>query len=430
MLRYALPAICCLVFCSAAAMAGDWPQWRGVNRDGKAVRESIRTDWDTNPPQLLWQTKGLGKGFGSVSVVEDRLYAMGDLNGQQAVIAVDLHRHEVIWESPVTSDLIKNYPGSRCTPTYDDGKLYVTSADGMLSCLDATDGEVLWKKDFQVEFDSGDQRWGYAESPLVDGEVVIATPGAEDAVMAAFDKETGRIVWTTPYPDLDGGGKKQAGYSSVVISNGAGVKQYVQNTGAGVIGVRASDGQYLWGSGKAANRVAVIPTPLVDGDYVFASSSYKTGSVLLKLSPAMAEGGVNAEEVYFLDGKTTFENHHGQMILHEGYIYGGHGQNKGFPMCIEFRTGEVAWGGQEDKLRGPTGSKGSAAVTFADGHMVWRYQNGLVALLEASPEEYRLKGTFTPPVVESPSWSHPVVANGHLYLRENNTLMCFDVSQP
>ncbi|QDT64177.1 PQQ-binding-like beta-propeller repeat protein [Calycomorphotria hydatis] len=419
-----------LMLSVAVTCGADWSQWRGPQRDGKAVGESIRHDWNAHPPELLWQMEGLGKGFGSLSIVGNKLFATGNMDDGQAVVAVDLDSHKVIWTTVISTGGTRSYPGSRCTPTYSDGALYVTSNDGVLCALSADDGKIIWKRDFPSEFGSPTQKWGFAESPLVDGDRVIATPGAGNAVMAAFDKETGETIWQTPYPDLGGPGKQEPGYSSIVITNAAGVKQYVQNTGQGVIGVRASDGKYLWGNSAAANRVAVIPTPLVQGDYVFATSSYKTGSVLLKLSPGMQRGTVNAEQVYFLDGKKVFENHHGQMILHNGYIYGGHGQNKGFPMCIEFLTGEVAWGGEEDKLRGPSGSKGSAAVIFADGYMIWRYQNGLIALIEATPKEYREKGTFTPPVVEEPSWSHPVIVDGQMYLREQNSLMCFDVSQP
>ncbi|WP_310820863.1 PQQ-binding-like beta-propeller repeat protein [Stratiformator vulcanicus] len=416
-----------LLLSATSVVAGDWSQWRGPNRDGKAVGESIRTDWDANPPKLLWKTEGIGTGYGSVAIVGDRLYTMGYSNQGQTVFAINLNSHEIVWSAVIAPKGDIGYPGSRSTPTVVDDRLYVVGSTGVLSCLNTSDGEVLWKKDFALEFDSQPQRWGYAESPLVDGDLVIATPGAADAMLAAFDRTTGRIVWTTPYPDLDGNGKAQAGYSSAVISEGGGVRQYVQNTGKGVVGVRAEDGKFLWANTAAANRVAVIPTPLIKDDLVFASSSYKQGSVGLRLI-SDGDGGVEAEQLYFLDGRRIFENHHGQMILHEGYVYGGHGQNSGFPMCIELETGEVMWGGRQSKLRGPKGASKSAAVLFVDGHIIWRYQNGVVAVTEASPEEYRLKGTFTPEFVESPSWAHPVVVDGKLYLRENDMLMVYDIS--
>lgn len=237
--------------------------------------------------------------------------------------------------------------------------------------------------------------------------------------MVALNRHTGEEIWRTPYPDLGDKGKKEAGYSSIVISHGAGVKQYVQNTGKGLVGVRASDGKLLWNYNKIANGVAVIPTPITSGDFVFGSSGYQAGAALLHL---VSEGkGVRAEEVYFLDSK-DFQNHHGQMILYQGHVYAGRGHGKGFPVCLDFKTGEIVWGEGE---RGP--GRGTAAVTLVDGHVIFRYQQGLVALIEATPDGYHLKGTFTPEFTEGRNWAHPVVADGVLFLRQRDRIMAYDV---
>src|SRR5258708_5543671 len=188
----------------------------------------------------------------------------------------------------------------------------------------------------------------------------------------------------------------------MVISEGAGVKQYVQLTGRGLIGIRASDGKALWTYNKIANDVANISTPVVRGDYVFASTGYQTGAVLLKLSKT--GDGVEAKEVYFLP-PTVFQNHHGGFVLVGDYIYAGHGHSNGFPICIEFLTGKVRWGG---KIRAE-GATGSAAVGYADGNLYFRYQNGVMKLIEASPEGFKEKGSFKIPGVQGPSWSHPVI---------------------
>jgi outer membrane protein assembly factor BamB len=187
--------------------------------------------------------------------------------------------------------------------------------------------------------------------------------------------------------------------------------------GAGCVGVAAADGKLLWSYSKVANGTASIPTPIVDGDFVFCSSGYGTGSALLKLSK---EGdGVKAEEMYFLPG-SQFQNHHGGMIHIGDYIYSGHGHNQGFPICVEMKTGKIVWGG---KQRGP--GTGSAAVVFADGQLYFRYENGLMALVDANAEAYQLNGTFKIPDVSGPSWSHPVVVGGKLYLREQNNLFVY-----
>jgi outer membrane protein assembly factor BamB len=254
----------------------------------------------------------------------------------------------------------------------------------------------------------------------VDGDRVVFTPGAADAFMVAVDKMTGRELWRTSVPDLGPNGKDGAGYSSIVVSEGAGVRQYVQLAGRGVAGVRTSDGRFLWSYNRVANDTANVATPIVKGDLVLASTGYRTGSALLRLSAS--GGGVDAEEVYFLDAP-TLQNHHGGLVLVGDHVYGGQGHNNGFPICVELETGEVVWGGQ---IR--NAGSGSAAVSYADGQLYFRYQNGVMILIEATPAGYREKGSFEIPDAEPPGWAHPVVADGRLYLRDQDRLFCYDVS--
>jgi outer membrane protein assembly factor BamB len=285
-----------------------------------------------------------------------------------------------------------------------------------------TSGEKIWSKSFSRDFGgkmmSG---WGYSESPLIDGERLLCTPGGKDAMIVALNKSNGEEIWRAAVPELGDRGNDGAAYSSIVISHGAGVKQYVQLVGKGLIGIRAADGEFLWNYNDIANGTANIPTPLVDGDFVFCSTGYGTGSALLKLTK---DGdGVKAEEQYFLDGN-KLQNHHGGMLLINGYVYCGHAHNNGFPICVKMQSGEIVWGGNQ---RGE--GSGSAAITYADGHLIFRYQNGQLALIEATPTGYHLKGSFKPAFQQGESWAHPVVANGRLYLREQNRLMCYDLRQ-
>lgn len=404
------------------ATAPEWTGWRGPDRAGISPDKGLRRDWEASPPKLLWMADGLGKGYAGVSLAGGRIYTTGNFENGQAVVALDASDGKVLWTSPVTDAAPKHgYGGSRCTPTIDGDRLYVVASSGAIACLRADDGRILWSKDFRQEW-SGKMMsgWGFSECPLVDGDLVLCTPGGPDATIVALDKLSGDEVWRCAVPKFDGGRKQGAGYSSIVISHGGGVKQYVQLIGQGVVGVRASDGKFLWGYGGVANGTANIPTCLVSGDYVFCSTGYRAGAALLKLT---AEGdGVNAEEVYFLDGN-ELQNHHGGMVLVDGYVYCGHGHNNGFPICVKLETGEIAWGGDK---RGP--GQGSAAVACADGLLVFRYQSGEVALIEATPEEYRLKGVLIPEYQEGRSWAHPVIIGGKLYLREQDKLMCYDVS--
>lgn len=400
---------------------GDWPGWRGPQRDALSPDKALLKSWKPGGPPLAFKATGLGTGYSSVAVAGGRIYTLGDKGGAQHLFALDGKDGKTLWTAKVGAPWVDQMGGPRGTPTVDGGSVYAVGTEGDVVCVDAATGKERWRRSLEKDF--GGQMmsiWKYSESPLVDGDRVIVTPGVRDALLVALDKGTGKEIWRTrEVPDLGPKGKDGAGYSSVVISNAAGVKQYVQLTGRGLVGVRAADGRLLWNYNRVANDVANISTPVVKGDYVFASTGYQTGAVLLKLEAQAS--GVAAKEVYFLEPK-TFQNHHGGFVLVGDHIYSGHGHNKGFPICIEMATGKVVWGGDTRNA-----GTGSAAVVYADGNLYFRYQNGLVVLIEATPAGYSEKGSFSIPDVANPSWPHPVVVGGRLYLREQDNLYVYDV---
>lgn len=403
-------------------LAADWPQWRGPNRDGKSSETGTIQNLDQTPPKLVWMVEGMGRGYASVAIVDGRLYTTGNGSEGQKVVCVDAATGKEIWSTTVTDEVPDHsYPGSRCTPTVDGDRLYVVTSNGSIVCL-STKGEVIWQKSFRQEWNgrmmSG---WGFSESPLVDGESVLCTPGGNGAMVVKLNKHTGEEEWRAAASEAESeSGREGAGYSSIVISHGGGVKQYVQLVGRGLIGIRASDGKVLWSYNRIANRTANIPTPIPIGDYVFASTGYGTGACLLKLT-SVGEGDVAADEQYFL-GAEDLQNHHGGMIREGDYVYLGHKHGQGFPTCVAWKTGEIVWGGERNRGAG----RGSAAITYVDGQIIFRYQDGTIALVAATPEEYRLNGRFRPEYQEDRSWSHPVVVDGLLYLREQDKLMCYD----
>lgn len=417
-----LAACAALLLPGPSASAADWPQWRGPNRDGMSTESNFNANWKRQKPELLWMVDGMGSGYASVSVVDGKLFTTGNDQNSQSVVCADAATGDVLWRRELTDSAPKHgYEGSRCTPTVDGDRLYVVTSDGRISCLSTADGSLVWSRDFDDWNGQMMSKWGFSESPLVDGDWVLCTPGGPDAMIVALNKLTGEEVWAADVPAIGEKGKDGAAYSSIVISNAAGVKQYVQLVGRGVIGVRAEDGKFLWGYNPVANDVANIPTPVIAGDYVFASTGYGTGSCLLKLSP---DGdGVKAEEQYFLNAK-TFQNHHGGMILVGDHLYAGHQHNKGFPICVEMKSGDVTWFKQSRDF-----NHGSAAITYVDGQLIFRYQDGFIALVEATPEGFQLNGMFKPAYQEGNSWSHPVVVDGKMYLREQDKLMCYDVSK-
>ena len=409
---------------AAVTHAADWPQWRGAARDGRSSDTGLLTSWPEGGPPLAWRASGFGGGFSSVAVAGERIYTMGDLQDAQYVIAAKRSDGKQLWKTKVAPAWKSKYLGPRSTPTVDGDRVYVVTTEGDVYCLAAATGEVNWKRNLPTDFGARMMRyentheWKFSESPLVDGNQLIVTPGVPGAVLVALDKKSGKDIWRAKMPKLGEGGDDGAGYSSVVVSNAGGIRQYVQFVGRGVIGVEAKTGRFLWGYNRIANRTANIATPIIDGDYVFASSGYDTGSVLLRVT--RKEDTFQAEEVYWLD-HNTMQNHHGGVILHEGYLYTGTGHNKGFPLSVEMATGKVAWGPERNKGRD------SAALSYADGHLYFRYQDGLMVLVEAAPEGYRERGSFTIPDVVLQSWPHPVIVDGRLYLREQDDLFCYDL---
>jgi len=397
----------------------DWPQFHGPGRDALCRETGLIAAWPAGGPKLLWKWEGAGRGYSSVSIVQGKLYTMGDRQAgdaeSQFVLALDLSTQKEIWAACVGPP---HADGPRCTPTVDGELLYALGTDGDLVCLETASGKERWRKNLVSDF--GGQMmsmWKYSESPLVDGERLICTPGGKDAMVVALNKRSGETIWKSILPELGPKGKDGAGYSSAVVAEIDGVRQYVQIVGRGAVGLAADTGKFLWGYNRIANDVANIPTPIVRGNYVFVTTGYDAGAALLKIS--RKGDGCTAEEVYFIDPR-RFQNHHGGAVLVGDYLYGGNGQNRGEPVCVHLPTGEIAW-------RAKQPFPGSAAVLYADGQLIFRYDRGDVALVEATPQEFRLKASFKPITADGPAWAHPVIHDKRLYLRHGSVLACYDL---
>jgi outer membrane protein assembly factor BamB len=359
-----------------------------------------------------------------VSVVAGRVFTMGDLADGQYAFALDEAGGQTVWKAPVGPRHEDGRGGPRSTPTTDGDRLFLMNTEGDVVCLEIANGRECWRRSLTQDFDGyqmkamGTYSWKFAESPLVDGSRVVVTPGHINALMVALDRQTGSEIWRTQGRRLGSTGADGAGYASSVVSEAGGVRQYVQLLGRGLIGVEAETGRLLWNYNRVASDIANIATPVVEDDLVLGSCGYGTGSALVRIRPN--GDGLEAEEVYFLEAD-TMQNHHGGLILHEGTVYTGTGHNKGFPLAVDLSTGKVAWGPVRNA------GKASAAIAYADGRLYFRYQDGRMILVEATPEEYRERGSFVIPEVRKESWPHPVIANGKLYLREQDDLYCYDI---
>ena len=405
----------CLLMCQNS-QAEDWTRWRGPAGTGVSRETDIATRWPQAGPDMSWQVTGIGAGYSSVVTRDGLLVTTGRVDGGVFCFALDAETGKQRWKTQVgrTSRNVMS------TPTVHDGRVYAVDPDGELVCLRASDGKILWQRSYVEEFGgrlmSGR---GYGESPLIDGDRLLVTPGGAEAMVVALDRKTGQTVWESPFPKMGGSGRDGAAFASLNITHAAGVRQIVQLTGRGLVGIDAQNGKFLWSYDDISNTTANIPTPIVSGDLVFSANGYHAGCVLLRLEQDSGRTAVKATEVYRLRG-SRFQNHHGGCVLIDGHVYGGHGSNNGLPTCLDFRTGTIRW-----KRRGP--GTGSASVVAAGGYMVFRYQDGVVALVEATPDEFRLTGTFQTPSSGGDSWSHPVISNGRLFLRENDTLWAYDV---
>lgn len=346
---------------------------------------------------------------------------MANRNEEEVVWALSETDGKSLWVARLGPAFSQQMPqgnqGPGCTPTVDGGRLYVEGMGGDLACLQAADGKILWRRSLTRDFGGHVPTWSYRESPLVDGGKVICTPGGDDALMAALNKLTGDTIWKSRTAPGSG-----AAYSSAIAIDFDGQREYVQMTAKALVGVAASDGKFLWRYARAANSFTInCATPIYQDGMVFASSAYGAGGGLVKLSKS-PDGGGKADEVYF---SRKMQNHHGGVILFDGCLYGANGGNEGGALvCMDFKTGNVLWNERDDvEHRAPKGS-----IALADGRIYYRTEEGTMLLIEPNPKQYVEHGRFEQPDrTGEPAWAHPVIANGKLYVRDQDSLFCYNV---
>jgi outer membrane protein assembly factor BamB len=391
--------VCC--FSEVAAQSGgDWPQWRGPNRDGISKETGLLTQWPAEGPPLVWKATGAGTGYSSLAISGGRIFTMGVRQGRENVIAFDVNTGKEVWATP-HGGVFKNDRGDgpRGTPTVDGNRLFALGGNGDLSCMETGTGRIVWTMNILQKFGGSNPRWGISESPLIVGEKVLVNAGGQDASVIALNKKDGALVWKS---QSDG-----AGYSSAMPVQIGSTTQVVFFTDDRALGVDLKDGRLLWSYGRASNDVANVATPVVRGNRVFISSDYGTGAALVEI-----KNDGTAQEVYFTK---EMRNHHSSSILIGDYLYGF---SSGILTAMKFDSGEVAW---RDR------SVGKGSLVFADGHLYAFSENGVVGLIEATPAGYREKGRFRVQQESLPTWTHPVVSGGRLYLRDQNTIYAYDV---
>ena len=409
-----------ILFCATASAesAGlfDWPQWGGPDRNAVSKERGLLAEWPEDGPPLAWKTDGLGGGYSAPSIAAGRVFGMSNRGDDEFVWALSEADGKSLWATRIgpaaQGGRSQGREGPGCTPTVDGERLYVLGLSGELACLQVQDGKIIWQRSLTRDFGGRIPAWRYNESPLVDGGKVICTPGAQDATLVALDKLTGETIWRSQVP-----GNPGAGYASAIAIDFDGQRECVQFTAKALVGVALSDGKFLWQYEQPANSHGInCSTPLHHDGMVFASSAYGNGGGLAKLAKDQS-GRIKAEEIWF---SRKMKNHHGGVVLFDGCLYGANGGNEGgFLTCLDFKTGELQW-----RDRGvPKGS-----VALADGRIYFRTEDGVVLLIEPNPKQYLEGGRFLQPQrSKRPAWAHPVIANGKLYLRDQDVLFCYDV---
>ncbi len=387
----------------------DWSQYGGARRDNRATDTGLLKSWPDGGPEHVGTAKNLGLGYSSVSFAPGVVLSMGSRGDAEFVICLDAESLDEKWSTRIG----KTRPdgmgaGPRGTPTVDGDRVYALGANGDLVCLSLADGKPVWGGNILEVFGATNIVWGISESPLVDGDRLVVTPGGKEGTMVALDKHSGKPLWRALVP-----GTPQSGYSSIVVVETGGVRQYVNFVHTGVVGVRAADGQVLWGNDSSANGTANCSSPVIWKGNVFSASGYGTGGALVTL--AGGRQGVAATLAY---QTKEMKNHHGGMVVDGDYLYG---TDEGVLKCLEVKTGKVMW---ENR------SVGKGAVVWADGKLILRAEEGAVALVEATPRGYVELGRFTPENrSDRPAWPHPVIAEGKLWLRDQETLTVYSIAQ-
>ena len=404
-MRILLLAIALLAGVAHQAVAqpgANWPQWRGPNRDGISKETGLLKQWPAEGPALVWKAAGAGRGYSSFSVSNGNLYTMGLRGDREFVVAFDIATGKEAWATAHGSAFRNDRgDGPRGTPTVDGDRIYALGGAGDLSCLDARTGKVVWTKNVLKEFGGSNIQWGISESPLVMGNKVLVNAGGRGASIVALNKTDGSVIWKSQ--------SDEAGYSSAIPLQVNGSTQVIFFTASRAVGLDMNDGRLLWEYARPSNNVANVATPIARANRVFISSDYGAGGGVIEIKPDN-----KAQEIYFTK---EMKNHHSSSVLVGDHLYGF---SSAILTAMKFDTGEIAW---RDR------SVGKGSLVYADGHLYCFSENGVVGLVEATPAGYKEKGRFRIPQDSLPTWTHPVVVGGRLYLRDQDTIYAFDVRE-
>ena len=411
-----LGSVCGVALLPLTAYAADWPQWRGPQRNGVSAETALLKEWPKAGPRLVSQATNIGDGYAAPSIVGNRIYILGNRGlDNEFVQALSTRDGKRIWSTTLgkvgNPSQMPSFPTARSTPTIDGGLLYALGSDGDLACVKTSNGKIQWKKSLRTDFGGVPGKWAYAESPLIDGDAVIVTPGGAQATVIALNKKTGETIWKSAVPGGD-----DAAYASAIVVEASGRREYVQFLARGLVAVDAKTGKFLWRYDATGKGTANMPSPLAATGYIYTAANRGPGGLI---HPASTQSAA-PEQVYLQRGLPNSIG--GSVVIGATHF----GTTADGLVAADWATGKVLW--QE-------ASAGAGSIVSADNRLYIHTENGDVILVEATPEAYREKGRFTPPdrpkkarnAMEK-AWPYPAIANGRLYVRELDSLWAYDIS--
>jgi outer membrane protein assembly factor BamB len=381
----------------------DWPQWRGPNRDGVSKEIGLLKSWPEGGPKVLWRAPA-GEGYSGIAVSQGRAFTMYGEGNDEVTVGLDAANGKEIWRFRADGKYINDQGnGPRSTPTVDGDLVFTLSGNGTLHALNAKDGKKVWEHNLTKEFAGRIPTWGISTSPLVEGELLIVDVGgkAEHSVVA-FNKSSGSLAWKSQ--------TDQPGYSAPIAVTVNGVRQVLVFTGTALVSLSPANGKLFWRYPWVTEFFVNAATPVfIPNDKIFISSGYGKGAALLQMQAA--NGRVTAAPVWL---SRAMKNHFSSSVFHEGHLYGF---DDAIFKCLDANTGGEKW-----KARGF--QKGS--LILADGHLIVLGEHGNLALVEATPTEYKEKANV--PALKGKCWTMPSLAGGKLYLRNEKEMLCLDVT--
>lgn len=389
---------------SNLSIAQEVVQWRGPNRDGKFPSTGLLTSWPRNGPNLLWHADGLGTGHASAVVTGDKIYTAGTLEETGYIFCFSMDG-KLLWKVPYGPEWVESWPGTRSTPLYVDGKLYMLSSFGKLFCMDAADGKQIWQVDLFTQYDGRNIKWGVTENLLADGDVLYVTPGGEKNNVIALNRNTGKLIWSSA------GNSELTAYCSPMLVKLPKRTLFVTHTANSILGLDAKDGKLLWSHPQTNKWSVHANTPYYQDGYLYCVSGYGKGGVLLKL----AADGSAKQEVW---RNASIDNRMGGFVVLGDLIYGSDDSNKGW-FCVDWKTGENIYS---------EAMMGRGTTIWADGMLYCYSDVGEMALVKPTESGFEKVSSFEVPYGEAQHWAHPVIIDGILYIRHGGSLMAYNVS--